>query len=206
MKSSRSMTEKTRVYLIRHGEIAGNNVFRYNGQTDVPLTPRGLDQFRLLAKRLLDKPVSACYTSDLSRCAQGADIICAGFRIKPVSRRELREMSFGNWEGMSWMELEEKFPEEWKARLADLSNYRVPGGENLLDLSNRVMPEILEIAGRHTGEEVVVVAHGGVNRVILLNIIGAPHSSLFRIEQDYGCMNIIDFYADGNSVVKLLNG
>ena len=200
------MTDKTRIYLVRHGEIAGNNVFRYNGQTDVPLTSKGLDQFRLLAKRLQDKPVSACYTSDLSRCARGAEIICAGFGIKPVSRRELREMSFGSWEGMSWRELEKKYPKEWRARLADLSNYRVPGGENLLDLSNRVMPVILEIAGRHTGEEVVVIAHGGVNRVILLNIIGAPHSSLFRIEQDYGCMNIIDCYVDGNSVVKLLNG
>jgi len=200
------MTDKTRIYLVRHGEIAGSEVFRYNGQTDVPLTPKGLDQFRLLAKRLRDKPVSACYTSDLSRCARGADIICAGFGIKPVLRRDLREMSFGRWEGMSWPELEKKFPEEWRARIADLSNYRVPGGENLLDLSNRVMPVILEIAGRHTGEEVVVVAHGGVNRVILLNIIGAPHSSLFRIEQDYGCINIIDCYTDGNSVVKLLNG
>jgi broad specificity phosphatase PhoE len=84
---------------------------------------------------------------------------------------------------MSWRELEKKYPEEWRARLADLSNYRVPGGENLLDLSNRVMPVMLEIAGRHTGEEVVVIAHGGVTRVILLNIIGAPHSSMFRIER-----------------------
>jgi alpha-ribazole phosphatase len=200
------MTEKTRIYLVRHGEIAGSEVFRYNGQADVPLTPIGLDQYRQLAKRLQDKPVSACYASDLSRCTEGADIICARFGIKPVLRRDLREMSFGSWEGMSWLELEKNFPEEWQARLADLSNYRVPGGENLLDLSNRVMPVIHEIAGRHTGEEVVVVAHGGVNRVILLNLIGAPHSSLFRIEQDYGCMNIIDCYADGNSVVRLLNG
>ena len=104
------------------------------------------------------------------------------------------------------MELEEKFPEEWQARMNDFVDFRVPGGENLLDLSNRVMPEILEIVDRHRGEEVVVVAHGGVNRVILLDIIGAPPSSLFSIEQDYGCLNIIDYYADGNPVVKLLNG
>ena len=70
------MTSRTRIYLIRHGEIAGSGEFRYNGQTDVPLTPKGLDQYRLLAKRLKDTPVSACYTSDLSRCAQGAEIIC----------------------------------------------------------------------------------------------------------------------------------
>jgi alpha-ribazole phosphatase/probable phosphoglycerate mutase len=56
------------------------------------------------------------------------------------------------------------------------------------------------------GEEVVVVAHGGVNRVILLDAIGAPLESLFSIEQDFGCLNSIDYYKDGNSVVRLLNG
>jgi alpha-ribazole phosphatase len=200
------MTDKTRIYLVRHGEIAGNEVFRYNGQADVPLTPSGLGQYRLLAERLRDRRVSACYSSDLDRCARGADILCAKSGIKPVLRKELREISFGTWEGMTWTELEEKYPKEWRARLADLVNYRVPGGESLLDLSNRVMPLITEIANRYTGEEVLVVAHGGVNRVILLNAVGAPLSSMFRIEQDYGCLNIIDYYADGNQVVKLLNG
>jgi alpha-ribazole phosphatase len=200
------MTDKTRIYLVRHGEIAGSEVFRYNGQADVHLTPKGLDQYRMLAERLQDKQVSACYSSNLSRCAQGADILCTKFGIKPVLRKELREISFGAWEGMTWTELEEKYPEKWRARLADLVNYRVPGGENLLDLNDRVMPVITEIANGHRGKEVLVVAHGGVNRIILLNAVGAPLSSMFRIEQDYGCLNIIDYYADGNPVVKLLNG
>jgi alpha-ribazole phosphatase len=68
------------------------------------------------------------------------------------------------------------------------------------------MPEIDRIVRTHQGEEVLVVGHGGVNRVILLNAIGAPLSALFNIEQNYCCLNIIDYYADGKSVVKLLNG
>ncbi|MEA5113112.1 MAG: alpha-ribazole phosphatase [Geobacteraceae bacterium] len=200
------MTKKTRIYLVRHGEIAGSGVFRYNGQTDVPLTQQGLDQYHLLAERLSDKPVSACYTSDLSRCVRGARILCGRWGLEPVLKKELRELSFGTWEGKTWNELAEGFPEEWQARMNDLVGYRVPGGENLCDLHSRLIPEVERIIGRHQGEEVLVVGHGGSNRVILLSALGAPLSSMFRIEQDYGCLNIIDYYADGHPVVKLLNG
>lgn len=200
------MTPKTRIYLVRHGEIAGSEVFRYNGQTDVPLTPKGIDQYRQLAGRLKDKSIRACYASNLSRCELGAHIICDPLGILPVSRRELRELSFGAWEGMTWSELAENYPDEWQARQNDFVAFRAPGGENLLDLHGRVMPVIMEIVERHRGGEVLVIAHGGVNRVIILDAIGAPFSSMFRIEQDYGCLNIIDYYGDGIPVVTLLNG
>jgi len=200
------LTSKTRIYLVRHGEIAGSGEFRYNGQTEVPLTANGLEQYHQLAERLSGNPVSACYTSDLSRCVQGARIICSQWGLEPILKTELRELNFGNWEGMTWNELVERFPEEWQARLDDIVGYRVPGGENLHDLQTRLMPAIAEITDRHRGGEVVVVGHGGVNRVILLSALGAPLASMFRIEQDYGCLNIIDYYADGHPVVKLLNG
>lgn len=200
------MTAKTRICLVRHGEIAGNDVFRYNGQKDVPLTEKGFEQIQALAGRLKDRPISACYSSDLSRCAQGAELLCAARGIKPVLRKELRELSFGDWEGMAWSELAERYPEEWQARLNDAANYRAPGGENLHDLVNRVLPVIEHIIASHRNEEVLVLAHGGVNRIILLKALGAPLSSMFRFEQDYGCLNIIDYYADGNPVVTLLNG
>lgn len=200
------MTPATRIHLIRHGQVAGHDQPRYNGQTDVALTDVGVEQYHLLKERVSDKPVSACYTSDLSRCAIGAEIICGQFGIEPVRRRELRELNIGIWEGMTWQEITGRWPDEWQARLADLVNYRVPQGENLLDLEARVMPVISEIIERHQGQEVLVAAHGGVNRVILLNAIGAPLTGMFNIEQNYGCYNIIDYYADNRSTVKLLNG
>jgi len=107
---------------------------------------------------------------------------------------------------MTWAALMENYPAEWQARLDDIVNYRVSRGESLLDMHNRVMPLVRDIAARHLGEEVLVVGHGGVNRVILLNAIGAPLASLFNIEQNYCCLNIIDYYADGKTVVNLLNG
>ncbi len=200
------MTARTRLYLVRHGEIAGSGQFRYNGQTEVPLTSRGIEQYRALSERLKAEPVAACYTSDLSRCLQGAEMLCAGRGIRPIPRPELRELSFGDWEGLTWSELEERYPKQWQARMNDFVGYRVPGGENLNDLRERVLPVIGEVVERHRGGQALVVAHGGVNRVVLLDALGAPPSSMFRIEQDFGCLNIIDYYPDGNPVVKLLNG
>jgi len=200
------MTPHTRIYLIRHGQVAGFDQPRYNGQSDVTLTDYGVEQYHLIRERLADARISACYTSDLSRCMTGAGIICQAFGIEPTRRRELRELNIGEWEGMTWQEIRAAWPEGWQARLDDLVNYRVPGGENLLDLEARVMPVINEVVERHKGQEVLVVGHGGVNRIVLLNAIGAPLSGLFNIEKNYGCLNIIDYYADGRATVKLLNG
>ncbi|GAM09637.1 putative phosphoglycerate mutase GpmB [Geobacter sp. OR-1] len=200
------MTEKTRIYLIRHGEVEGAGTPRYNGHADVGLTERGVKQYHDLKPRFGDARITACYSSDLQRCRIGAGILGEHFGVEPVFDPALRELNIGIWEGMTWAEIQERWPHEWQSRLADIVNYRVPGGENLLDLEARIMPAIERIVANHRGEDVLVVAHGGANRVVLLNAIGAPLSTLFNIEQSYCCLNIIDWFADGNRVVKLLNG
>jgi alpha-ribazole phosphatase len=200
------MTPHTRIHLIRHGQVAGFDQPRYNGQTDVALTDFGVGQYHALKVRFAEVKLAACYTSDLTRCTTGAAIICQPAEIAPIIRPELRELNIGVWEGLSWDEIRATWPDGWQARLADLVNYRVPQGENLLDVEARVMPVIRDIVQRHAGEEVLVVAHGGVNRIVLLNAIGAPLAGMFNIEQNYGCRNIIDYYTDGRATVKLLNG
>lgn len=198
--------QRTRIYLIRHGQVAGYEEKRYNGHADVPLTPEGEAQFGLLQLRLKKKELSAVYSSDLLRCQDGARLIAAGHDLQVQTDAHLRELNIGVWEGKTWAELQALYPQQWQARLDDIVNYQVPQGESLADLAARVRPVIARIAAAHYGEEVVVVAHGGTNRVILLDAIGAPLHSLFAIEQSYGCLNIIDYYADGNAVVQLLNG
>lgn len=200
------MTHRTRIYLIRHGEVEGAGTSRYNGHRDVGLTPRGIEQYHGMKERLAEFSITACYTSDLTRCVSGARIIGERLGLTPNPDSSLRELSVGAWEGMTWNELKERYPDQWQARLADIVSYRVPRGENLIDLEARVMPKIRGIVEKHRGEEVLVVAHGGTNRVILLDAIGAPLSTFFNIEQNYCCLNIIDYYEDGKTVVKLLNG
>ena len=200
------MTEKTRIYLIRHGEVAGAGVPRYNGHSDVALSERGLAQYHELKGRFDGAKIAACYSSDLTRCVTGATILAGHFGVEVRSDSALRELNIGIWEGMTWSDIIAGYPDEWQARLNDIVNYRVPEGENLLDLEARAMPVINEIVTRHRGEEVLVVGHGGMNRVVLLNAIGAPLAALFNIEQNFACLNIIDYFADGKTVVKLLNG
>jgi len=198
------MMHKTRIHLIRHGEVEGST--RYNGQRDVALTPRGVEQYHELKPRLDPDSISACYTSDLSRTVYGGKILGSYLGIEPVKVPEFRELNCGAWQGLTAAEVQETRPEEWAARMADLLHFRAPGGESLGELAARVLPALSAIVERHRGEEVLVVAHGGVNRVILLDALGAPLSSMFSIEQRYCCLNIIDYYADGNRVVNLVNG
>lgn len=198
------MTEKTRIHLIRHGEVETPHC--YNGHRDVALSPRGVEQYHQLKPRLNPDRITACYTSDLSRTVRGGEILGAYLGVAPVKVPELRELNCGAWQGLSVPEIQATRPGEWESRLTDLANFRAPGGESVSDLAARVLPAIARIVEQHRGEEVLVVAHGGVNRVILMDAIGAPVSSMFSIEQRYCCMNLIDYYADGNCVVKLVNG
>src|SRR5512146_2196586 len=122
------MTEKTRIYLIRHGEVEGAGTPRYNGHADVALSERGVAQYHGLKERFSGARISACYTSDLTRCVAGAEILGSHLGVTPVPERNLRELSVGVWERMSWAEIRERYPVEWQARLDDIVHYRVPGG------------------------------------------------------------------------------
>lgn len=197
---------RTRIYLVRHGQVVGHEEKRYNGQGDVHLTAEGEAQFGLLKLRLQKKELVAVYSSDLTRCREGANIIAYSHQLSAVLVPELRELHIGDWEGQTWQELQANYPQQWQARLADIVNYRVPNGESLLDMATRVRTALGKIVAAHPGGDVLVVAHGGVNRVILLDAIGAPLEKLFNVEQSYGCLNIIDYYPDGRATVQLLNG
>ncbi len=202
----------TRLYLCRHGEVRGDDGAgrpakrRYNGHRDVDITDEGVRQMERLRDMLLGKSLDAVYCSDLIRTVKGAEIIGGPHGAKAVSRAEFRERGVGLWEGMSYDEIEAAYPEDWNAWLGDIVHFVPPGGESLLEVSARVLPALNDTLAAHRGKEVVLVGHGGVNRIILSHAMGLDMKNIFRIEQRYGALNIIDFYDDGMPVVKLLNG
>lgn len=198
--------EITRVHLIRHGQVEGFEEKRYNGQGEVALTSVGLRQYEALQARLAAVPLAAIYTSDLSRCAIGARLIGEAHGLEPVPLSALRELHVGEWEGLPWVEIERRAPELWQARLRDIVNVPPPGGESVRQLAQRLRPALREIVARHRGQELLIVGHGGVNRVILLDALGAPLAHMLRLEQGFGCYNRIDYGADGATVVGCLNG
>lgn len=197
--------ERTRLHLLRHGQVEGFHEKRYNGQADVALTALGREQYRHLQRRLAECKPAAIYCSDLSRCVWGAELIGKDLDLTPILEPQLRELNIGHWEGKTWQQLMDDHPEEWQARLNDLVNYQVRDGESLIQMAKRVREVLQRILQQHQGEEIVLVGHGGINRVILLDAIGAPLTQMFHIEQDYGCYNRIDYYPDGIAVVKQLN-
>lgn len=196
----------TRVYLMRHGEVTNNGEKRYNGHIDINITQKGVDQMHRLAGLLEGKKIAAVYSSDLIRSVRGAEIISirAGVSYTPLT--ELRERSLGDWEGMTAEEIKACFPEQYAAWRNDLLHYRPPGGECLADVSARILPVIKRLVVSHRDQEIAMLLHGGVNRVILADALGMVPLNLFRIDQEFGALNIIDFYEDGMAVVKLLNG
>jgi alpha-ribazole phosphatase/probable phosphoglycerate mutase len=197
---------RTRVHLLRHGQVEGHEVRRYNGQGDTPLTPLGRRQGVALGRCFAGLPLAGIYSSDLRRCRFVAEQIALAQQASPVYCSGLRELSLGEWEGQPWTVLQRDYPELWQARLADIVHVAAPGGETFKDLAARVRPLMEQIISSHRGDEIVIVAHGGVNRVLLLDALAAPLASAFRIEQDYACHNIIDYHPQGHAVVTLMNG
>ncbi|MBI5492691.1 MAG: histidine phosphatase family protein [Deltaproteobacteria bacterium] len=198
--------EMTRLVLIRHGQVVNHHEYRYNGHFDVDITDVGVEQMDRLAAFLSGVKIDAVYSSDLKRAAKGADIIARGLGLTPKRVHALRELHLGRWEGLTREEAIVRYPEESGFSFRDLATSRVKEGESLGDLKARVLPAIENIINAHTGKAVCVVAHGGVNRVVLTDAMGLPIENFFRIEQDYGCLNLIDYFSDGVKVVKLLNG
>jgi alpha-ribazole phosphatase len=200
------MEKYSRLYLVRHGQVIGFEELRANGHTDVDITETGRLQMEALAERLRFVDIDIIYSSDLIRTEKGALIIGRHHNKPYHKKRELREIYFGEWEGKSLSEIDKDYPGEFEKRLKDIANYRPPGnGESMEDLSGRVHSCLTDILTENVGSTILIIAHGGVNRLILCKELGMDISNLFNIQQDFGCLNIIDYYPD-NALVRLVNG
>ncbi len=200
-------TKGVRLYLVRHGEAANvtDGVFRYNGHIDVDVSPRGLTQIERIAEYLKHRAISAVYSSDLLRARKGAEAIARYHDLPVQTFFEFREIRMGIWEGLTLKEIQERYPEEVEKKFSDFVHYRVPGGENVVDVNRRAVPKIRELIESNKGREIVVVGHGGMNMVLLCDAIKLELENFFRMTQGNGCLNIIDYF-DGTAVVRLMNG
>ncbi len=195
----------TRLLLFRHGEVDGQEGVFYS-QNDVSLSENGIRQASEWASALKDRcRVSLILSSDLSRCMFQAELLARAWGCEVRATKAMREVSFGEWAGLTWDEIERRYPGSLARRMADLAGYRPPGGENLEDVRKRAFQVVEETLAFHTGETVAIVGHGGVNRVIIAAAIGLPLQNIFVLAQDFGCLNILDFYPDGPVVLQGLN-
>ena len=156
------MHDATRIVAIRHGQTAWNADNRIQGHTDIALDATGQWQAERLAEALADDELHAVYSSDLSRAMQTAAPLAQRKGLSMRLDRGLRERSFGDFEGLSFAQIEQRWPEQataWRRRDPD---FGAPGGEVLRDFRERVVVVLTRLAQAHRGQSIAVVTHGGV--------------------------------------------
>ena len=154
--------EPTRILAIRHGQTAWNAQGIVQGHTDIGLDALGLWQAQRLARALVDEELHAIYSSDLSRARETAAPLAARQGLTLRLDAGLRERGFGEFEGYSFAQVEQRWPHEaaaWRRRDAD---FGAPGGERLGDFRERALATVIRLAQAHRGQCIALVTHGGV--------------------------------------------
>lgn len=201
----------TTVYLIRHGETVDADSRRYKGHIDVPLSGNGIKQLERLSEYLTQitnyrsqiTDIKAVYSSGLDRALKSAEIIAKPFGLNPIVIDDLKERSFGVWEGMTFDEIKDKWPDAFNAWAENPLKFSPMEGENTLEVKERAMKAFNSIINKHKDEEIAIVSHGGITRVILCEMLGVSLDKIFRIEQNFAALNIIELW--DYPVIKKIN-
>ncbi len=195
----------SRLYLVRHGETNWNKETRFQGQVDIPLCEKGIEQAEAVSKRLAGQNFAAFFSSSLSRARETADIIAKPHN-KPVQAvPDLQEMNFGYWEGLTVEEIRQKYDRESAAWWSRPLENRVPGGETLVELAERSVQAVKTIIQKYPEGQVLLVTHGGVIRCIVAAVLGIDLNQYWRLRQDNASLSIIDFYQWDKAILMLYN-
>ncbi|MCE2528388.1 MAG: histidine phosphatase family protein [Acidimicrobiia bacterium] len=201
------MTYGHRWFLVRHGQTEWNRVGRAQGQSDPPLNQEGQEQAEAVAVRLAPVSFEVAYSSDLRRAADTAVPVMRGRDTPIVYRRDLREKSFGEWEGMTYEQVRRRYPAMLEELFSERPAFAPPGGESDLDLFARAAGAAAGIAERHaeTDGNILVVSHGGTLRAMMVSMLGLPIESMWRLRLSNAGLSVITVFAEGGATIDLLN-
>ena len=194
----------TRVFLIRHGETEWNKVRRLQGSSNVKLSPEGIHQAQMLAANAPFQSLDAIYSSDLVRAVETAKFLANKFGLRVRTMPELRETSFGFWEGKSISDLATAFPEDFGKFFTDPERCQPPHGETFLQCQARVINAMGRIVAANDNNNVAIVSHGAAIRLILCAALDIPIHKMWAISQFNMALNILRI-DDGNITVELVN-
>jgi broad specificity phosphatase PhoE len=167
--------------IVRHGERAGTRERRYAGSTDVELTPRGYEQAERLAEWASEASLTAIYSSTLVRARETAAAAARANGLDVRMEPRLRELDFGEGEGLTEGEMAERFPEALQAFYADPAAHPLPGGEDPHAAVERGLAAVRDIAAAHPDGRVLVVMHTTLMRLMLCRFLGAPLGEYRRL-------------------------
>ena len=194
----------SRLLLVRHGDTELNSAGRYWGNTDVGLSAAGLRQAERLSMRLATEKIDTIYASDLLRASETAKIIAAKHQLAAVTCAELREINFGQIEGLTFTEVSQLYPEVVELWRKGSPRLKYPGGESLNQLARRV-GKFLDRLKKHTPEAtILIVAHSGVLRTLIRCLLGLGPRYLRQFRLDLASLSILETYPQG-AIINLLN-
>jgi broad specificity phosphatase PhoE/ribonuclease HI len=202
-----SLSEATRIILVRHGETPLTSQGRYSGRGDVPLTDEGEAQAMAAAGRVagISREVAAVLSSPLSRCTRTAQLIADEAGGLPVTiMDDLIECDFGAWEAKTFAEVQERWPAEMAAWLASTS-VAPPGGESFQAVAKRVRGALATVLSAYPGKVVVLVSHVSPIKLILRDALAAGDAFLHRLFLDAAGVSTMDVWPDGNIAVRSVN-
>jgi broad specificity phosphatase PhoE len=181
-----------RLLLARHGQSTWNSVRRFQGTADVPLSDLGRAQARALGEAVRRYRVARAYVSPLRRAVETAEIALTGTGIPLVAIDDLRELSLGRWEGCTVAEIRAQEGDPYLAWLRAPVDCPPPEGERLDDVCTRMLGVVDEITRAHpNGDDVLVVAHGGVISVYACHLLGCSLNALWRLRVDNASLTVV---------------
>jgi ribonuclease H / adenosylcobalamin/alpha-ribazole phosphatase len=196
--------EPTVTVLLRHGQTPMSVQKRYSGRSDVPLTDLGVQQAHAAAKRLAAAGVGVIVTSPLMRAARTAEKVAAVTGAPVVTDDGFRETDFGAWEGLTFAEVQERWPAEMREWLADPA-VAPPGGESFAEVSTRVTEALHRVLADRERQRILIVSHVTPIKILIAAALLAPPAAVYRMHLDIAALSEIDWYADGPAVLRSFN-
>ena len=194
-----------RLLVMRHGKPAKQAHGRCYGRIDAELSLEGQEQLHKRIAFLCSLKPDVLYTSTSKRTIDSAQIIGRELNLDPMPCEELCEINFGAFEGLSYQDIESSYPQEYKMWMEDPTAVKFPRGESFEEMKERVLGFLASLFRVHVGQTVLILSHGGVNRIVLANALRLPTENLFRIDQAHAAINVIEYYPDF-ALVRLMNG
>lgn len=193
-----------KLFLVRHGQTEYNNTLRFQGVTDIPLNSTGVEQAAKVGEYFKNIELSVIYSSPLSRAFVTAEAIGKDKKLVPNKVDAFKEVNFGVWEGMHSSDIAEQYSEEWSAFFDHPATALPPEGETMQQAQKRAYEAVLEIIARHPEEDIAIVAHGGIIRLLFCAFLGIDLDRLWNVQIANCSTTCFAFWQD-NFTLKFAN-
>lgn len=194
----------SKLLLVRHGDTTLNSAERYWGQSDVELSAAGIRQAERLCDRLATQSIDVIYSSDLQRALATAKIIASRHQSEVTICPELREINFGKFEGLTFAEITQRYPEMAKLWTDWSLQLKFPDGESVDELNTRVSKFLDRLKKNAPEETILIVAHSAPLRLIICHLLGIELWRWRQFRLGLASLSIVDTYPQG-AIISLLN-